>query len=154
MINDDRLSLIEKYQEIAQNMEPKKANEFYTELENRWIILSHLQGRRTLIQYIIDQDTEFVETNNYAYDSHKATQDNLKTLGKDGEKSQKAQISDDQKFLTKLGLRTMNVLISIRNHTFVPVNKAIGTLVVAPIHKKMFKVGRTTEVEKRMLMVI
>lgn len=43
----------------------------------------------------------------------------------------------------------MNVLISIRNHTFVPVNKAIGTLVVAPIHKKMFKVGRTTEVEKK-----
>ena len=149
MINDDRLSLIEKYQEIAQNMEPKKANEFYTELEKQMDYLESPAGRRTLIQYIIDQDTEFVETNNYAYDSHKATQDNLKTLGKDGEKSQKAQISDDQKFLTKLGLRTMNVLISIRNHTFVPVNKAIGTLVVAPIHKKMFKVGRTTEVEKK-----
>lgn len=89
------------------------------------------------IQALIDQDTEFIETNNYTYNSRQNTAENLKTLGKDGEKSVKAQISDEQSFAQKFGLKAMNTMITIRNHTKAPVNKAIGTWVASPIYRAL-----------------
>lgn len=99
------------------------------------------------IQALIDRDTEFIETNNYTYNRRQNTAENLKTLGKDGEKSVKSQISDEQKKIQKFGLKAMNVLIDIRNHTKAPVNKAIGTFVASPIYRALLGVTQSKSKE-------
>ena len=96
--------------------------------------------KKAAIQALIDQDTEFIETNNYTYNSRQNTAENLKTLGKDGEKSVKAQISDEQSFAQKFGLKAMNTMITIKNHTKAPVNKAVGTWVASPIYRALMGV--------------
>lgn len=99
--------------------------------------------KKKAIQALIDKDTEFIETNNYTYNSRQNTAENLKTMGKDGEKSVKAQISDEQNFAQKFGLKAMNTMISIRNHTKAPVNKAVGTYVASPIYRALMSVKQS-----------
>lgn len=128
-----------KYEEMHR-LNPEEAEKFKKTAMETISDFNSPEFERDAIQALIDQDTEFIETNNHTYNSRQNTAENLKTLGKDGEKSVKAQISDEQSFAQKFGLKAMNTMISIRNHTKVPVNKALGTWVASPIYRALMGV--------------
>lgn len=128
-----------KYEEMHK-LNPEEAEKFEKTAMETITQFNSSEFKRDAIQALIDRDTEFIETNNYTYNSRQNTAENLKTLGKDGEKSVKAQISDEQKFAQKFGLKVMNTMITIRNHTKAPVNKAIGTYVASPIYRALMGV--------------
>ena len=135
-----------KYEEMHK-LNPEKAEKFKESAMATVADFNSPEFERDAIQSLIDQDTEFIETNNYTYNSRQNTAENLKTLGKDGEKSVKAQISDEQSFAQKFGLKAMNTMITIRNHTKVPVNKAIGTWVASPIYRTLMGVKQAKSKE-------
>lgn len=128
-----------KYEEMHK-LNPEEAEKFKKKAMETVSDFNSHDFKKAAIQALIDQDTEFIETNNYTYNSRQNTAENLKTLGKDGEKSVKAQISDEQSFAQKFGLKSMNAMISIRNHTKAPVNKALGTWVASPIYRALMGV--------------
>ncbi len=134
--------IMEKYAEMHE-VNPEEAEKFKKTAMEEVASLSDSEFRKKAIQALIDRDTEFIETNNYGYNSHQNTQENLKTLGKYGERAVKAQVSVDQPALQKFGLHSLNVLIEIRNHTTAPVNRAIGTFVAAPVHRALFRVTKS-----------
>ena len=138
--------IIEKYEEMHE-VNPIEAEKFKEEAMQVVAAFEDPDVEKEAIQALIDKDTEFIETNNYTYNRRQNTAENLKTLGKDGEKSVKAQISDEQTKLKKFGLKTMNVLIDIRNHTKAPVNKAIGTYVASPIYRALMGVTQAKSKE-------
>lgn len=128
-----------KYEEMHK-LNPEEAEKFKKTAMETVADFNSPDFKKAAIQALIDQDTEFIETNNYTYSSRQNTAENLKTLGKDGEKSVKAQISDEQSFAQKFGLKAMNTMITIRNHTKAPVNKALGTWVASPIYRALMGV--------------
>lgn len=125
--------IILKYEEMHK-LNPEEAENFKKTAVSDF---NSPNFKRNAIQSLIDKDTEFIETNNYTYNSRQNTAENLKTLGKDGEKSVKSQISDEQSFAQKFGLKAINTMITIRNHTKAPVNKALGTWVASPIYRAL-----------------
>ena len=133
--------IMEKYEEMHK-VDPKGAEKFKKSAMEEVSVLRDEEFKKKAIQALIDQDTEFIETNNYGYNSIQNTAKNLETLGKLGEKGVRAQVSDEQSKLQKMGLHTLNAIIEIRNHTTAPVNKAIGTFVAAPIYRRLFSVLR------------
>lgn len=135
-----------KYEEMHK-LNPEEAEKFKESAMATVADFNSPEFERDAIQALIDQDTEFIETNNYTYNSRQNTAENLKTLGKDGEKSVKAQISDEQSFAQKFGLKAMNTMITIRNHTKVPVNRAIGTWVASPIYRALMGVKQAKSKE-------
>ena len=134
MIDEAKAEIYMKYYEKYYD-DPSHAEEFRKETLNAIGNLLSEDVIRKAIQVLIDRDTDFIETNNYGYNSHQNTQENLRTLGKFGEKSVKAPISVEQSVATKFGLHCMNALIEIRNHTTAPINQAIGTYIASPIHR-------------------
>ena len=128
-----------KYEEMHK-LNPEEAENFKKTAMETVADFNSPDFKKAAIQALIDQDTEFIETNNYTYNSRQNTAENLKTLGKDGEKSVKAQISDEQSFAQKFGLKAMNTMITIKNHTKAPVNKAVGTWVASPIYRALMGV--------------
>ena len=135
-----------KYEEMHK-LNPEEAEKFKKTAMETVADFNSPDFKKSAIQALIDQDTEFIETNNYTYNSRQNTAENLKTMGKDGEKSVKAQISDEQKFAQKFGLKAMNTMITIRNHTKAPVNKAVGTWVASPIYMALMR-GKTSKVKR------
>lgn len=133
-IADSMEEIMIRYEEMHET-HPLESEEFKKEALEALREFSSEEFKKKFIQALIDRDTEFIETNNYGYNSHQNTQENLRTLGKFGEKSVRAQVSDEQSRIAKLGLHTMNMFIEIRNHTSVPIHQAIGTFVAAPIHR-------------------
>lgn len=138
--------IVLKYEAMHRD-NPEEAEKFKETAGETIQSFSSPEFRKAAIQALIDQDTEFIETNNYTYNARQNTAENLRTLGKDGEKSVKAQISDEQKFAQKFGLKVMNAMITIRNHTKAPVNKAIGTGIVSPIYRLLNGVTRAKSSE-------
>lgn len=138
--------ILEKYEEMHK-VNPVEAEKFKEDAMQIVAAFDDKDVEKESIQALIDRDTEFIETNNYTYNRRQNTAENLKTLGKDGEKSVKAQISDEQKKIKQFGLKSMNVLIDIRNHTKAPVNKAIGTFVVSPIYRALMGVTQAKSKE-------
>lgn len=135
-----------KYEEMHE-LNPEEAEQFKKTAMETVSEFNSPEFKRNAIQALIDQDTEFIETNNYTYNSRQNTAENLKTLGKDGEKSVKAQISDEQTFAQKFGLKAMNAMIDIRNHTKVPVNKAVGTWIASPIYRALMGIKQAKSKE-------
>ena len=135
-----------KYEEMHK-LNPEEAENFKKTAMETVADFNSPDFKKAAIQALIDQDTEFIETNNYTYNSRQNTAENLKTLGKDGEKSVKAQISDEQSFAQKFGLKAMNTMITIKNHTKAPVNKAVGTWVASPIYRALMR-GKTSKVKR------
>ena len=131
-----------KYEEMHR-LNPEEAEKFKKSAMETMAEFNSPEFKKAAIQALIDQDIEFIETNNYTYNSRQNTAENLKTLGKDGEQAVKAQISDSQKFAEKFMLKSMNTLITIRNHTKAPVNKAIGTYVASPIFRGLMGVTQS-----------
>lgn len=125
-----------KYEEMHR-LNPEEAESFKETAMQKVADFNSPDFKKNAIQSLIDKDTEFIETNNYTYNSRQNTAENLKTLGKDGEKSVKTQISDEQNFAQKFGLKAMNAMITIRNYTKAPVNKALGTWVAFPIYRSL-----------------
>ncbi len=80
-------------------------------------------------------DQEYLETNNYAYNQYLSTQKSLRTLGRYGEKVPYLQISDEDKDFVSALKHGVNLLLRGRNAISAPINKAIGTYVVAPVHR-------------------
>lgn len=138
--------ILEKYNQMHE-VDPVEAEKFKEEAMKVVSAFDDPDVEKQSIQALIDRDTEFIETNNYTYNRRQNTAENLKTLGKDGEKSVKAQVSDEQSKLKKFGLKSMNVLIDIRNYTKAPVNKAIGTFVAAPIYRALLGVTQAKSKE-------
>lgn len=138
--------IIAQYEEMHK-VNPVEAEKFKEEAMKVVESFNDPDVEKQAIQALIDRDTEFIETNNYTYNRRQNTAENLKTLGKDGEKAVKAQVSDEQSKLQKFGLRSMNVLIDIRNHTKAPVNKAIGTFVASPIYRALLGVTQSKSKE-------
>lgn len=134
--------IMQRYEEM-HSVNSAEADEFKKEAMECISTFKDSEFEKKAIQALIDQDTEFIETNNYTYNSRQNTAENLKSMGKDGEKSVKAQISDEQSNLQKAGLKTMNFFISIRNHTRAPINKAIGTYIASPIYRALMKVTQS-----------
>lgn len=128
-----------KYEEMHKS-NPQEAESFKKTAMDTVNDFNSPEFKKAAIQALIDQDTEFIETNNYTYNLRQNTAENLKTLGKDGEKSVKAQISDEQSFAQKFGLNAINAMIAIRNHTKAPVNKAVGTWIASPIYRALMGV--------------
>lgn len=86
-------------------------------------------------------DADYLETNNFAYNQHQTTQTNLRTLGKYGEKVPYLEMSEgkDRKTVAKnIGKGAANIWLAGRNYIAAPIDKAIGTYVVAPIHKILY----------------
>ena len=141
MISAAISEITQKYQDMHE-ANPEEAEKLKKDAIEEFGKMNSPEFRKKAIQALIDQDTEFIETNNYGYNSHQNTQENLRTLGKFGEKSVKAPVSVEQSKLQRFGLNTMNALIALRNHTVAPVNKAIGTFVAAPIHRTILGVKK------------
>lgn len=133
--------ILTRYEEMHK-VDPEKAEKFKEDAMAELVELSKPENRQIMIQALIDRDIEFLETNNYGYNSHQNTSENLKTLGKHGEKAQVHPVSDKQTKFNKVGLHTINALLTLRNYTKAPVNKAIGTYVVSPIHRRIFGIRK------------
>ena len=87
-------------------------------------------------------DEQYIETNNNAYNKLVSTRDNLKTLGKYGEKVDYTKFQKGQpirNFVRAAG----NVAKFVRNHVTAPVNKFVGSKIISPIY------GVTTGADKK-----
>lgn len=107
----------------------------------------------SLIDLLMRQDEEYIATNNYAYNQHQTTHQNLKTLGKHGEKGayyplreivEENEKTGRKKFNAKaLALDVvsvpMNAFVFLLNHTKKPIYSFVGTAVVAPIQDLIFR---------------
>lgn len=137
-----RREILDAY-EAMRETDPELATKIKEEAEQQLEDLNSEENRHKMIQALIDQDTEFIETNNYSYNSRQHVQEHLKTLGKHGEQSIKHAITKDHTKFEKAGLHVMNSMISLRNTIKAPVHKAVGTYVAAPIHRLLFRAGKT-----------
>jgi len=137
-----RSEMMDVYESLRET-DPELAKKIKDEVESQLQDMSSEEGRHKIIQTLIDKDIEFIETNNYSYNSHQHIQENLKTLGKHGEKSIKHTITKEHSKLEKVGLPIMNALITLRNTIKAPIHKAVGTYVAAPIHRLLFNVSKT-----------
>ena len=82
------------------------------------------------------QDKEYLETYNQKYNSRKVTYEHLKTLGNYGEKVPYTKIKENDNLGMKVLYGALNALKFVRNHTTAPINKFIGTKIVAPLYKR------------------
>ena len=82
------------------------------------------------------EDKEYLETYNQKYNSRKVTYEHLKTLGNYGEKVPYTKIKENDKLGMKILYGALNALKFVRNHTSAPINKFIGTKIVAPLYKR------------------
>lgn len=80
-----------------------------------------------------EQDELYIKTNNGAYNRSMMTYLNLKTLGKYGEKVPYFEMQEKQP-VKNIVRGVGNALKFVRNHVTAPINKAIGTAVVAPVY--------------------
>ena len=78
------VEILEKYEEMHK-IKPEDAEKFKKDAEEIMKEVNTPEFKKNVIQALIDKDTEFIETNNYTYNSRQNTAENLKTLGKDGE---------------------------------------------------------------------
>ena len=93
-------------------------------------------------------DKDYLETNNFAYNQHQATQKNLMTLGKYGEQVPFLKMSEgkDAKTVAKnIGKGAANVWLFGRNYIAAPIDKAIGKYAVAPVHKILYNSKRNSK---------
>lgn len=96
------------------------------------------RGKLRNPEEVFAEDSHYIETNNNAYNRLISTHENLKTLGKYGEKVGYSEFQEGQpgrNILRAVG----NVAKFIRNHTTAPINKAIGKYIVAPIYGAIVK---------------
>lgn len=138
-----RQEMLDAYEALRET-DPKLAEEIKHEVESQLEEMSSDENKHKMIQALIDKDTEFIETNNYSYNSRQHVQEHLKTLGKHGERSIKHAVTKEHSKLQKIGLHTLNGMITLRNYIKAPVHKAIGTFVAAPLHRLLFKAGKTS----------
>jgi len=81
-------------------------------------------------------DERYIETNNSAYNKLVATRENLKTLGKYGEKVPYSQFQKHQ-VVRNIFRAIGNAGKFVRNHVTAPINKFVGSKIVAPIYGKV-----------------
>ena len=100
-----------------------------------------------LINYLMYLDEMYIKTNNSAYNQHLNTQENLKTLGKYGEKMKYFQLKPIRNENGKIELKQIagniakgafNIFLFGRNNISAPIHKIVGTYIAAPIHKLLF----------------
>ena len=90
-----------------------------------------------------EDDREYLLTNNYAYNTHRATRENLNTLGKHGENVSYIPLSQEKSVKQKalnIIRRGMNVVIFLRDHVTAPIHRGIGKFIIKPIHEMIFDV--------------
>lgn len=92
---------------------------------------------------LVDIDKYYIETNNSSYNTHKESQKHLQTLGTYGEKTPYIPKVEGHKIRNILrGIP--NAYFFIRNHTLAPLNKFVGTKIIAPIHSKLYPPEKVT----------
>lgn len=84
----------------------------------------------------IKADKLYIETNNSAYNKLIATRENLKTLGKYGEKVPYSQFQKHQA-VRNIFRAVGNAGKFVRNHVTAPINKFVGSKIVSPIYGKV-----------------
>ena len=96
-----------------------------------------------LVEMLIEDDREYLLTNNYAYNTHRATRENLNTLGKHGENVSYIPLSQEKSVKQKalnIIRRGMNIAIFLRDHVTAPIHRGIGKYIIKPIHEMIFDV--------------
>lgn len=137
----ERIKLNRLQAEIARkkmmHANPDEIARLNSEIQN--ILSREDRNIQESVETLQKQDEEYLETNNYAYNQYLSTQKSLRTLGRYGEKVPYMQLDrDDGKTSTRAlnGAKSVaNIFLRGRNMITAPINKAIGTYVVAPVHK-------------------
>ena len=96
-----------------------------------------------LVEILKDDDKEYLLTNNYAYNTHMATRENLSTLGKHGENVPYIPMSKEKTVKQKvlnIVRRGINVVIFLRDHVSAPIHRGIGKFIAKPIHELIFDI--------------
>lgn len=101
--------------------------------------------REQIIELLRILDSDYIETNNYAYNQHQTTNENLKTLGKHGEKvpflkteKVKGQEQKARKIMKNVGITVHNAYLLGRNYIWAPIDAFLGRKVIAPIHELLY----------------
>lgn len=81
----------------------------------------------------MENDQNYIDTNNNAYNRIASTKKNLMTLGKYGEKVEYNKMREGEP-VRNIVRAVGNAGKFIRNHTTAPINKFIGSKIVAPIY--------------------
>lgn len=123
MERDKSFLQLEEYAERLERMTKERAGD-------RFIYTNLPEGTK-------EEDKHYIETNNSSFNSHYYTQKDLKTLGKYGEKSQYLKLQEKQP-LRNILRGALNVPVFLRNHITAPINKFIGSVIVAPIHRLVY----------------
>ena len=82
------------------------------------------------------EDDDYVATDNHAYNGLLATSTNLMTLGKYGEKVPYSKMQEGQ-IVRNIFRGIGNAAKFFRNHVTAPINKFIGSKIVAPIYDRI-----------------
>ena len=119
----------------------------YEQSINEFFQLRRLRGEQVeesieeIINLLQREDAEYISTNNFTYNAHKATSENLKTLGKHGERVSYIPMAQEKTFKARLGnvgRFLANVGILVRKYTTAPISRAIGRFVIRPVHELLF----------------
>lgn len=93
-------------------------------------------------------DSQYLSTNNFAYNQHEATQSNLPTLGRHGENVPYLRMSkgkDIKSIFLNIGKGIANIWLAGRNYIAAPIDRVVGTYVVAPIHRILYDSEKNVE---------
>ncbi len=119
----------------------------YEQSVNEYIQLRRLAGEEVeesieeIINLLQGEDAEYISTNNFTYNAHRATSENLKTLGKHGEQVSYIPMAQEKTFKAKVGniARVLaNAGILVRKYTTAPISRAIGKFIIRPVHELLF----------------
>ena len=119
----------------------------YEKSVNEFIQLRKLSGEQVeesieeIINLLQREDAEYISTNNFTYNAHRATSENLKTLGKHGEPVSYIPMAQEKTFkatIGNVGRFLANAGILVRKYTTAPISRAIGKFVIRPVHELLF----------------
>lgn len=132
---DLKFMQLEEYVERLERLTKAEAGDLsvYKEVyvrdeEGKFVKLSPKEAR--------EADEQYIDSNNNAYNKLVYTRENLKTLGKYGEKVPYSEFQKHQ-VVRNIFRAVGNAGKFVRNHITAPVNKFIGSKIVSPIYGKV-----------------
>ena len=132
---DLKFMQLEEYSERLERLTKAEAgdlsvynNVHIRDEEGKFVKLSPEEARKA--------DEQYIESNNNAYNKLVSTRENLKTLGKYGEKVPYFEFKEHQA-VRNIFRAVGNAGKFVRNHVTAPVNKFIGSKIVSPIYGKV-----------------
>ena len=144
--SDARFLQLQEYSIRLERLSRAEAGDESLYQSTAWMYIESLRrsgsqeipSMEEVIQILKMLDAEYIETNNYAYNQHVNTRENLKTLGKFGEKVPFLPRSKEKKASAKIGnvvRGVVNGTILLRNCSTALLHRLAGTYVVSPVHQ-------------------